>query len=94
MDNNSITLLELEERTITNVSHTMSAIENALAVWDASKRKPNKFRNRILKLRRFYGQISMWEKEALKNKEHRDLIKCMKRLKRFNEICIAFKKRG
>ncbi len=81
----------MEQRTIEKVSHTMSAIESAIAVWDAAKNKPAHLKARVTRLKRFYEALAKWEKKTLKARAMgSDMEERLMRLHHFSELCHSF----
>ena len=81
----------LEKLAIDKANKAISAIESAVAVWDASPNKPEEFKPRMVRLKYFYDSITAWEKKALLTlgKEN-ELGARVERLKEFTEICYAY----
>lgn len=83
---------EAESRAIEKVSHTLSTIENAIAVWDAAKNKPVHLRARVDRLRQIHEALVRWERKALKAKaEQPSLEQRMCLMHEFSEMCSSFK---
>jgi hypothetical protein len=85
-------IIALEEETEHKVSQTMSAIESAVAAWEAAGKKPPSLRTKILRLQRFYDALIKWEKKSLLKKKEKNLDVRIKRLKEFVEICARYEK--
>ncbi|MFH0737006.1 MAG: hypothetical protein V1827_00420 [Candidatus Micrarchaeota archaeon] len=82
---------EMEKASVDKANKAISAIENAMAVWEASAEKPEELKPRIIRLRYFYEEIMGWEKKALQTLGRRDSIGArVERLKEFNEICFRY----
>lgn len=81
----------LEKLAIDKANQAISAIENAMAVWDASPAKPDELRPRMVRLRYFYDSITDWEKKALMTVGQPDQVgPRVERLKEFTDICNSF----
>ena len=80
----------MELLTQEKVSSTLSAIEVAIAAYDAAKEKVPDLRERIGRLRRIKIDLEHWEKESLKNRHVNDLNARIERLRKFTEICDSF----
>ena len=79
---------EMERLALEKANKTVSAIENAVAVWEASPVKPEDLKERITRLRYFYEDISRWEKKTLQTLGREDRMDArIERLKEFVEIC-------
>jgi len=80
-----------ENETISRVNKTLSAIEKAVAAWDASKEKPLALRLKILHLKRFHSQLSKWERKMLLSiSRHEGRSKRVVLLREFTEMCHAY----
>jgi len=80
-----------ENETIRRVNKTLSAIEKAVASWDASKEKPINLRLKIMHLKRFHSRLSKWEKKmVLSISRHEARSKRVLLLREFTEICHAY----
>jgi len=82
--------IELEEETKSKVSHSLSAIEVALAEWESSKKKPAELKKRMGYLKESHRALSRWMKDSLKGKL--DLPSIAERLRNFSEICVELEK--
>lgn len=78
-------IMELETEAREKVSKSISAIEVALAEWDAAEKKPQKLAGKIECLRTSYELLSTWEKESLKGKCNPAAAK--ERLRKFIGMC-------
>ena len=81
---------DMEKLTREKVSSTLSAIEIAIASYDAAKKKPLDLKSRIERLKRIKKDLEMWERESLANEHVKDLSAAIERLRRFTEICDSF----
>jgi hypothetical protein len=82
---------EMEKLTLDKANKAISAIENAIAVWDASNDKPEDLKPRMVRLKYFYEAITGWEKKMLQTMGKKELIgPRVERLKEFTEICYAY----
>ncbi|MBW3022819.1 hypothetical protein KY308_01835 [Candidatus Woesearchaeota archaeon] len=80
-----------ESETISRVNKTLSAIEKAVAAWDASEEKPLTLRLKIMHLKRFHSQLSKWEKKMLLSiSRHEARGKRVILLREFTEICHTY----
>jgi predicted kinase len=79
---------EMEQHAMEHTSHVISAIENAIAIWDATKEKTEDMEQRIIRLKRAYDLLTVWEKKALKMKiSTRSTTERIKNLQEFTKIC-------
>lgn len=82
---------EMEKLALEKANKAISAIENAIAVWDASKEKPEDLKPRIVRLRYFYEALTAWEKKMLQTMGKEDKLgPRVERLKEFTEICYGY----
>lgn len=82
---------DMETLALEKANKAISAIETALASWEASPAKPEDLTPRIVKLKYFYEAITRWEKKMLKSMGKKEQIsERVERLKEFGEICYAY----
>lgn len=82
---------EMEKLALDKANKAISAIENAVAVWEASKDKPEALKPRIVRIKFFYEAITAWEKKMLQTMGRKDLIgPRVERLREFTDICFAY----
>lgn len=81
----------MESLSLDKANKAISAIENAIAVWEASPEKPEELKPRIIRLKLFYDSISRWEKKALMTRGSPGAVgERVERLKEFAEICLTY----
>jgi len=81
----------MEKLTLEKANKALSAIENALAVWNASKEKPEALEIRVRRLRAFYDELSSWEKKMLKSMAKKENVDTrINNLREFSDICHAY----
>lgn len=80
---------KMEKMSLEKANKAISAIENALAVWDLSKEKPDDLEARINKLKYFHEALTRWEKKMLLSKDE-DIDMRVARLKEFTDICYMY----
>jgi hypothetical protein len=82
---------DLERRSLDKANKAISAIENAMAVWEASQEKPEDLKVRMIRLKYFYDSVINWEKKALRTIGSAGAIgERVERLKEFAEICFTY----
>jgi hypothetical protein len=82
---------EMEKLTLEKANKALSAIENALAVWDASREKPEDLKPRISRLKYFYEALAGWERKVLKSMaKEGDMDMRIEHLREFSDICHAY----
>jgi hypothetical protein len=87
-DYSSEDVVRLEKESLAKANKAISSIENALAVWNSSKVKPDELTVRVNKLKYFHDALSRWERKmlrAMSSKE--DMQERIERLREFSEIC-------
>ncbi len=84
------TLEKLEMETLAKVSRTLSTIENAISLFDASEEKPEELKQRVSKLRIFHEKLSRWEKEMLVARTRNDTGKRFEMLEKFVDVCYGY----
>ncbi len=81
----------MEALALEKANKAISAIENAVAVWEASAEKPKDLSERMSQLKNFYEALTDWEKKALKTAGKEDMVEeRVERLKEFAKICYAY----
>jgi DNA-binding transcriptional MerR regulator len=81
----------MEKLAMEKANAAISAIESAIAAWEASDKKEEGLEERIMHLRAFYDAISSWMKKALKTAGKEDKIEeRVERLKEYIEICYTY----
>jgi len=81
-------IARMERLTIEKANKAVSAIENALAAWDASPKKNEEVAMRVGRLKYFYEQITKWERKMLKSMAKRgDMLARIALLREFSDIC-------
>ncbi len=81
----------MEKLTLEKANRALSAIENALAIWDASRNKPDDLKPRIGRLKYFYEALSGWEKKMLKSMSAKEDVDArIVHLREFSDICHAY----
>jgi primosomal protein N'' len=82
---------ELEKLSIEKSNRVISAIENALAAWDAAEEKPPGLEPRINRLKHMHEALSRWERKMLKSMAKKeDMDGRLERLREFGGICHAY----
>jgi hypothetical protein len=91
---NSLTDIdELEKEALEKVNKALAAIENAIAIWDASKVKPEDYKMRIDRLRYFHDRLAGWEKRMLMSMAKKeDPASRIELLREFSDICYSYSK--
>lgn len=49
------------------VSSTLSALEAAIASWDAMEKKPEQYAKTMSSMKRLHGRLEAWERNSLRN---------------------------
>ena len=82
---------EVERDTIEQVDRTITALEGAIATYDASKQKPSGLADKIEGYKRFRDALAAWEIKALKAKgKIEELETRVKRMREFVDICYTY----
>lgn len=82
-------LEKMELETLGKVSRTLSTIENAIALYDASEEKPEDLKARISRLKIFHEKLSNWEREMLIARTRKNIEKRYDMLEKFVDVCHA-----
>ncbi len=81
----------MEALALEKANQWISAIENAMAVWELSQEKPSEFEERAGKLKFIHEELSGWEREMLLHKGKDEPVQeRIARLKEFTEICYKY----
>jgi hypothetical protein len=78
-----------EKLALDTASKTISAIENAMAMWDATKNKPPDLKESMIRMKYFHGALSDWAKKMLKSRKA-DITSRVELLREFSDICYAY----
>jgi hypothetical protein len=82
---------KMEKLAIDKANKAITAIESAIAAWDASPSKPDELKPRMVRLKYFYDSITAWEKKALVTMgKEEEIGERVERLKEFTEICYEY----
>ncbi len=80
----------VQRETIRRVNKTVTALEAALATWEASKEKPEDMEEKFTNYRRFHDALENWERKSLQAQNKKENFETkVKRLNEFVEICFA-----
>jgi hypothetical protein len=82
-------IADLEKETMERVSSTISALEGAMATWEASSEKPEELKEKFARYRMIHGILSNWQLRALKSYAKSDVEERVKLLWEFVDICKA-----
>lgn len=81
-------IAEEERETIRIASSTISALESALAAWEAAKDKPEEFAEKFGRYAKFRDSLAEWLTLMLRAKDNGDGLKARQgRLRDFIRIC-------
>jgi hypothetical protein len=78
----------IENKALEKANIAISSIENAMAIWESTKEKPDEFHEEMELLREKHGKLTVWVKEMIKakragrNERARALKKFVKMFKR------------
>lgn len=83
---------DIERETLQKANKAISAMENAIAVFDASEEKPRDLKIRIDRLKYFHDALSEWEKKMLKAiAKGARVNERVEMLREFSDICYAYR---
>ncbi|MEW6748510.1 MAG: hypothetical protein AB1295_02275 [Candidatus Micrarchaeota archaeon] len=81
----------MEALSLDKANKAISAIENAMAVWESSPEKPAELEPRVIRLKLFYDSIQRWMKKALMTRGSPGAVgERVERLREFADICFAY----
>ncbi len=84
-------ITEVEKEAMEKVSKAISALESALATWDAGKDRPPELKEKFQKLRGLHDAFAEWETKMLRETgKETDFYKRVDRLWEFVKICKAY----
>ena len=82
---------QVEQEILRHVNKTISQLEEALAVWEASGEKPEALRPKAMEYKQLHAALSQWEKKVLQYLGKKpDFRTRSKLLEEFAEICGAY----
>ncbi len=82
---------ELESETISKVDKTITALESAIAVWEAAKKKPEALRPKFVRYKLVHEVLSRWQTKALKSRVRgSDIGERVGLLREFVDICRTY----
>jgi hypothetical protein len=83
---------KIEREVLKKANTAITAIENAVAVFDASEEKPQDLKIRIDRLRFFHDALSDWEKKMLKAiAKGAKVQERVQVLREFSDICYSYR---
>lgn len=86
---------EAENETLLIASSTLSALESAVASWDAAREKPEELAEKFRKYRSLREKLAKWMTKMLREKGKRSpFIKRQERLLEFVRICKDYRRDG
>lgn len=81
----------VEKETIDKVNKTISALEAALATWNAAKEKPDDLKDKFAGYEKLHDALVGWESKALKSLGKKESFgDRVERLREFVDICCAY----
>jgi len=81
----------VEKDTLEKVNNALSALESALASWDASPEKPEDLEPKFTKYRKLHDALAQWETKMLRSMDKElDFYSRVDRLKEFARICDTY----
>lgn len=79
---------DVEKETLNKANKALSALEIALASWDAAEPKPEHLQSKFTKFRRLHAALEDWEKKMLISSKHNEeFSRRIERLYDFVRIC-------
>ncbi len=81
---------ELEKVALERANKALSAIENAIAVWEHSAEKPDELQPRINRLKAIHDALANWEKKVLRSMGKPDMASRVENLREFSDICFTY----
>lgn len=80
----------IQRETVRRVNKTVTALEAALATWDASEEKPDDMAEKFENYRRFHDALEDWERKTLQAQKKNEKFETkVRRLREFVDICFA-----
>ncbi len=84
-------LAEMEKETIDKVNKTLTTLENAIATWEQSPKKPAELKPKFDKYIKLHDALTEWERKMLisisKGEEFQERVQ---KLQEFVDICYAY----
>jgi hypothetical protein len=86
---------QFEKEAIEKANKAISAIESALAAWDATKEKPEELKVKAERYRHFAEALSGWERKMLlASGKKRTFAERVEMLEEFVDLCNAYDEGG
>ena len=83
---------QAEKLAMESAAITISALDEALACWEAAKEKPEDLKGKAIRYKYLLESLNNWTKDMLKSqKKSPDFDKRIKLLERFVDICNAYR---
>ena len=83
-------VIAIEKETMERVSKTISALEGAIATWDASADKPEDLKDKFIRYKRAHEALSGWQVKALRSYGKSGFEDRVKLIWEFVDICRAY----
>ncbi len=83
-------LRKIEDETIEKVNRTVSALESAIASWNAAGMKPDELKGRFSRYRLVHEVLTRWQSKAMKSRGKSDMDERVGVLWEFVDICRTY----
>jgi hypothetical protein len=83
-------VISIEKETMERVSKTISALEGAIATWDASADKPEDLKDKFKRYRAALEALSSWQVKALRSYGKGDIDERVGLLWAFVDLCKTY----
>ena len=83
-------IIAIEKETMERVSKTISALEGAIATWDASPEKPEDLKGKFKRYQAVLDALSSWQVKALRSYGKGDIEERARLLWEFVDLCKVY----
>ncbi len=82
---------DLERLALSASNKVITAIESAVAVWNAAGQRPAELKPRIIRLQYLHGSLSIWEQKMLRSLGRGDMTYRVDMLRQFSRIFDSYR---
>lgn len=87
---NRANIEQVEQETMQRVNKTISALEMAIASWDAAKEKPEDLKPKFMRYGQLHEVLSRWQTKALRSLGKADYDERVQLLWEFVDLCKTY----
>lgn len=87
---NSGNMEQVEKETMEKVNRTISALETAMAAWDAAREKPEELKPKFTRYNQLHEVLSRWQTKALRSLGKAEYGERVQLLWEFVDLCKTY----